>query len=191
MACRGCNEVTAMTKDQVANYIQQLIDNGKLQAGLNDCDGKRLRQDDEVLTCGGNKFVTDVAVEDSKLKVTYLDGKTEKLDIPGITDLAYKDGVFTWKEGGNAQSAQLDFLSEVHADAPIRGDGTKKNPLVLNTDTKYFVVNPNTGTLTLTDVVTTDEFEKLEKRVKALEDALSTFTELNNIADDKVGSIKP
>lgn len=180
-----------MTKDQVANYIQQLIDNGKLQAGLNDCNGKRLRQDDAVLSCDGNKFVTDVTVEGSKLKVTYLDGKTEKLDIPGITDLAYKDGVFTWKEGGNAQTAQLDFLSEVHADAPIRGDGTKKNPLVLNTDTKYFVVNPNTGALTLTGVVTTDEFEKLEKRVKALEDALATFTALNNIADNKVGSIKP
>lgn len=180
-----------MTKDQVANYIQQLIDNGKLQAGLNDCDGKRLRQDTKVVTCGGDKHVIDVDVEGGKLKVTYSDGKTEKLDIPGITDLAYKDGVFTWKEGGNAHTAQLDFLSEVHADAPIHGDGTKKNPLVLNTDTKYFVINPNTGALTLTGVVTTDEFEKLEKRVKALEDALATFTELNNIADNKVGSIKP
>lgn len=191
MACRGCTEVTAMTKDQVANYINKLVKDGDLQAGLKDCDGERLRQDAKVVTCGGDKHVTDVDVEGGKLKVTYSDGKTEKLDIPGITDLAYRDGVFTWKEGGNAQTAQLDFLSEVHADAPIIGDGTKKNPLVLNTDTKYFVVNPNTGALTLTGVVTTDEFEKLEKRVKALEDALATFTELNNIADNKVGSIKP
>ena len=190
MACRGCAEVTAMTKDQVANYINQLVKDGDLQAGLKDCNGERLRQDAKVVTCGTG-LVKDVTVEDGKFVVTYTDGKSQKLDIPGITDLAYKDGVFTWKEGGNAHTAQLDFLSEVHADAPIRGDGTKKNPLVLNTDTKYFVVNPNTGALTLTGVVTTDEFEKLEARVKALEDALATFTELNNIADNKVGSIKP
>lgn len=191
MACRGCTEVTAMTKDQVANYINKLVKDGDLQAGLKDCNGERLRQDVKVVTCGGDKHVTDVDVEGSKLKVTYSDGKDEKLDLPGVTDLTYKDGVFTWKEGGNAQSAQLDFLSEVHADAPIRGDGSKKNPLVLNTDTKYFVVNPDTGALTLTGVVTTAELEKLEARVKALEDALATFTELNNIADNKVGSIKP
>lgn len=190
MACRGCTEVTAMTKDQVANYINKLVKDGELQAGLTDCGGKRLRQDDEVLTCGTG-LVKDVTVEDGKFVVTYTDGKSQKLDIPGVTDLTYKDGVFTWKENGKAQSATLDFLSEVHADSPIRGDGTKKNPLVLKTDTKYFVVNPDTGALTLTGVVTTAELEKLEARVKALEDALATFTELNNIADNKVGSIKP
>lgn len=191
MACRGCTEVPAMTKDQVVNYINKLIKDGELQAGLTDCKGKRLRQDTAVLTCEGNKFVTDVTVDGGKLKVTYTDGKTDTLDLPGVTDLAYKNGVFTWKEGGNAHTATLDFLSEVHTNSPIQGDGTKKNPLVLNTDTKYFVVNPATGVLTLTGLVTTDEFEKLEKRVKALENALANFAKLDNIADGTVGYIKP
>ena len=40
-----------MTKPEVANYIQELIDQQKLQAGINDCDGKALPKGAEVVLC--------------------------------------------------------------------------------------------------------------------------------------------
>lgn len=52
MACGGCGSVRGMTKPEVANYIQELIDQQKLQAGLNDCDGKALPKGAEVVLCG-------------------------------------------------------------------------------------------------------------------------------------------
>lgn len=51
MACGGCGSVRGMTKPEVANYIQELIDQQKLQAGLNDCDGKALPKGAEVVLC--------------------------------------------------------------------------------------------------------------------------------------------
>ena len=51
MACGGCGSVRGMTKAEVSNYIQELIDQQKLQAGLNDCDGKALPKGVEVVLC--------------------------------------------------------------------------------------------------------------------------------------------
>lgn len=51
MACGGCGNVRGMTKPEVANYIQELIDQQKLQAGINDCDGKALPKGAEVVLC--------------------------------------------------------------------------------------------------------------------------------------------
>lgn len=51
MACGGCGSVRGMTKPEVANYIQELIDQQKLQAGLNDCDGKALPKGAGVVLC--------------------------------------------------------------------------------------------------------------------------------------------
>lgn len=51
MACGGCGSVRGMTKPEVANYIQELIDQQKLQAGINDCDGKALPKGAEVVLC--------------------------------------------------------------------------------------------------------------------------------------------
>lgn len=51
MACGGCGSVRGMTKPEVSNYIQELIDQHKLQAGLNDCDGKALPKGVEVVLC--------------------------------------------------------------------------------------------------------------------------------------------
>jgi len=51
MACGGCGSVRGMTKPEVSNYIQELIDQHKLQAGINDCDGKALPKGAEVVLC--------------------------------------------------------------------------------------------------------------------------------------------
>lgn len=51
MACGGCGSVRGMTKPEVSNYIQELIDQQKLQAGINDCDGKALPKGAEVVLC--------------------------------------------------------------------------------------------------------------------------------------------
>ena len=51
MACGGCGSVRGMTKPEVSNYIQELIDQQKHQAGINDCDGKALPKGAEVVLC--------------------------------------------------------------------------------------------------------------------------------------------
>lgn len=45
MACNGCGTSAGLTKEQVENLINKLIDEGKLQGGLTDCDGGRLWRD--------------------------------------------------------------------------------------------------------------------------------------------------
>lgn len=77
MACGGCGSVRGMTKAEVSNYIQELIDQQKLQAGLNDCDGKALPTGAEVVLCDKlADIICDLI-------------KTEKVCFPTVENLAY------------------------------------------------------------------------------------------------------
>lgn len=77
MACGGCGSVRGMTKPEVSNYIQELIDQHKLQAGLNDCDGKALPKGVEVVLCDKlADIICDLI-------------KTEKVCFPTVENLAY------------------------------------------------------------------------------------------------------
>ena len=77
MACGGCGSVRGMTKAEVSNYIQELIDQQKLQAGLNDCDGKALPKGAEVVLCDKlADIICDLI-------------KNEKVCFPIIEDFAY------------------------------------------------------------------------------------------------------
>lgn len=77
MACGGCGSVRGMTKPEVANYIQELIDQHKLQAGINDCDGKALPKGAEVVLCDKlADIICDLI-------------KTEKVCFPTVENLAY------------------------------------------------------------------------------------------------------
>lgn len=69
MACGGCGSVRGMTKPEVANYIQELIDQQKLQAGINDCDGKALPKGAEVVLC--NKLADIICDLIAKEKVCF------------------------------------------------------------------------------------------------------------------------
>lgn len=69
MACGGCGSVRGMTKPEVANYIQELIDQQKLQAGINDCDGKALPKGAEVVLC--NKLADIICDLINKEKVCF------------------------------------------------------------------------------------------------------------------------
>lgn len=51
MACGGCGSVRGMTKPEVANYIQELIDKHKLQSGIKSCDGEFLPAEAKVVLC--------------------------------------------------------------------------------------------------------------------------------------------
>lgn len=77
MACGGCGSVRGMTKPEVSNYIQELIDQHKLQAGINDCDGKVLPAGAEVVLCDKlADIICDLI-------------KTEKVCFPTVENLAY------------------------------------------------------------------------------------------------------
>ena len=77
MACGGCGSVRGMTKPEVSNYIQELIDQHKLQAGINDCDGKALHAGAEVVLCDKlADIICDLL-------------KTEKVCFPTVENLAY------------------------------------------------------------------------------------------------------
>ena len=77
MACGGCGSVRGMTKPEVSNYIQELIDQHKLQAGINDCDGKALPAGAEVVLCDKlADIICDLI-------------KTEKVCFPTVETLAY------------------------------------------------------------------------------------------------------
>ena len=66
-----------MTKPEVSNYIQELIDQHKLQAGINDCDGKALPAGAEVVLCDKlADIICDLI-------------KTEKVCFPTVENLAY------------------------------------------------------------------------------------------------------
>lgn len=52
MSCRkGCGSSAASIELIVKDLIRQMIDSGKLQEGLIDCDDKRLWRDSRVVTC--------------------------------------------------------------------------------------------------------------------------------------------
>lgn len=51
MACGGCGSVRGMTKPEVANYIQELIDKHKLQSGIKNCEGDFLQAESKVVLC--------------------------------------------------------------------------------------------------------------------------------------------
>lgn len=77
MACGGCGSVRGMTKPEVANYIQELIDKHKLQGGLNDCEGNFLPQGAKVVLCDRlADLICDLI-------------KTEKVCFPTVESLAY------------------------------------------------------------------------------------------------------
>lgn len=77
MACGGCGSVRGMTKPEVSNYIQELIDQHKLQAGLNDCENNPLPRGAKVVLCDKlADLICDLI-------------KTEKVCFPTVESLAY------------------------------------------------------------------------------------------------------
>lgn len=77
MACGGCGSVRGMTKPEVSNYIQELIDQHKLQAGINDCENNPLPRGAKVVLCDKlADLICDLI-------------KTEKVCFPTVESLAY------------------------------------------------------------------------------------------------------
>lgn len=128
MACNGCGETPAMTKEQVENLIQSKIDEGKIQGGLKSCGGDKLSAESQVILCsqlaekvkelitnGTVDVVTDVAVEEGKLVVTDGTGKQVKTKLNFAENLAFDPtkNELSWKEGGESKNAKLPYLKGV------------------------------------------------------------------------------
>lgn len=128
MACNGCGETPAMTKEQVENLIQSKIDEGKIQGGLKSCGGDKLSAESQVILCtqlaekvkelitsGAVDVVTDVTVEEGKLVVTDGTGKQVKTKLNFAEDLAFDstENKLSWKEGGESKNAKLPYLKGV------------------------------------------------------------------------------
>lgn len=115
MACNGCSETPAMSKEQVENLIQSKIDEGKIQGGLKSCGGEKLSAESQVILCsqlaekvkelianGTVDVVTDVAVEEGKLVVTDGTGKKVKTDLPYLKGVnGEKEVILTFPDGSN------------------------------------------------------------------------------------------
>ena len=115
MACNGCGETPAMSKEQVENLIQSKIDEGKIQGGLKSCGGEKLAAESQVILCsqlaekvkelianGTVDVVTDVAVEEGKLVVTDGTGKKVKTDLPYLKGVnGEKEVILTFPDGSN------------------------------------------------------------------------------------------
>lgn len=131
MACNGCGTSMGLTKEQVENLINKLIDEGKLQAGLNDCAGNFLGKASRVLLCdtlgtavnnlikdGTIDVITDVAIEDGKLAVTDGTGKKTSVTIPGIKSVVIEDGKLVVTDtNGNVQKTAIPAVSDLEFDA--------------------------------------------------------------------------
>lgn len=131
MACNGCGETPAMTKEQVENLIQSKIDEGKIQGGLKSCGGEKLPAESQVILCsqlaekvkdlitnGTVDVVTDVAVEEGKLVVTDGTGKKVKTDLPGLKNVEVKDGkLVTTPINGTPVETKLDFAEDLAFDS--------------------------------------------------------------------------
>lgn len=113
MACNGCGETPAMSKEQVENLIQSKIDEGKIQGGLKSCGGEKLSAESQVILCsqlaekvkelianGTVDVITDVAIEEGKLVVTDGTGNKVKTDLPYLKGVnGEKEVVLTLPDG--------------------------------------------------------------------------------------------
>lgn len=124
MACNGCGTSAGLTKEQVENLISKLIDEGKLQAGLKDCDGGDLPKGARLVLCsafadmvqelidnGKIDVVKEVKVEDGKIVVVDGTGKETKLATPFVSDLAFDatTNKLTWSQDGKDKEAILPY----------------------------------------------------------------------------------
>lgn len=67
MGCTRCGPDTMMMDLVVNKAINEALDTGKLQAGLNSCAGERLRQDDKVVMCSELGDSVCTLIEDGSL----------------------------------------------------------------------------------------------------------------------------
>lgn len=139
MGCRkGCNTGTANIELIVKDLIRQMIDDGRLQEGLQDCLGKQMFRNTQVLTCelladavcnlaenGDLCFVAPQAIiydrEAGKLCLTLTDGGKLCTDFEWPTDIHMTDVKFdkakkvaTYKMSDNTEF-KLDLKAEFDA----------------------------------------------------------------------------
>lgn len=97
MACRGCDDQVYMTKDQVENYINKLIEEGKLQPGLMSCEGTALPKGTKVPSCDGTGVKTYLPIKGDgtdKNPIT-INLSSDNFSVDPITGLVTLKGVVT------------------------------------------------------------------------------------------------
>ena len=121
MACRGCGDAVYMTKDQVENYINKLIEEGKLQPGLQDCKGGALPKGTKVPSCDGAGVKTYLPIKGDgtdKNPITInlssdnfsVDPITGLVTLKGAADLAKLEARVKTLEDALAKFEQLNSI---------------------------------------------------------------------------------
>lgn len=106
MTCSAsCGSQREIVELLIENAINKALEEGKLQAGLKDCDGGTLSKDSKVVLCNAlvaavneaikNGEITvakNVTIEDGKLKVTGGTGNEKEITLPGVKSVTFNDG---------------------------------------------------------------------------------------------------
>ena len=129
--------------------------------------------------CGDVVYMTKDQVENYINKLIK-DGELQP-GLLGCTGVALPKGTQVASCDGTGVSTYL----------PIKGDGTKSNPVTINLSATNFSVDPVTGLVTLKGVLTAQDIAKLDKRVKDLEDQLANLEQVTSIGGKRVGLIQP
>lgn len=135
MTCSAsCGSARELMELLIENAINKALNDGKLQAGLKDCDGGALGKDSKVVLCnaltgavneaiknGEIDVVKDVTVENGKLKVTNGNGKEKEITLPfAQMAIGDKEVVLTNPNGEHVAVPKADAaLSEDNFDETI------------------------------------------------------------------------
>lgn len=125
MTCQGCNTPPSITKDQLLNIINGLIDDGTLSGGLSNCNGDKVTKGEQVVLChaladavrdllnnGEIDIVSDIYFEDGKLKMEDSTGKVTTIEVPYIYDFKFDPAKneLKWSVGGLEKTQKLPYV---------------------------------------------------------------------------------
>lgn len=162
MACGGCNTQTGLTKAQVENLVNKLIDEGKLSGGLKNCGGEKLSPGSKVVLCdaltkaindaiksGDVDVVKDVALSGDKVVVTKGDGKTKELSLPFAKATAGNDEVVLTLPNGDTVSVPKtgSALTEKDFDNTIKKGANEDGKFGVNLQDKGGLGYDNKGAI--------------------------------------------
>lgn len=146
MSCNGCGTPTGLSKDQVENLVNKLVNDGVLSGGLTDCAGNKITAGSKIVVCdaltllinekikaGDIDVVKAVTFKNGNIAVTKGDGTIVEFPIPAITSLAINAGnkLVATKLNGETAELQLPGVDAVTVDgnklSVAKLDGTTKS----------------------------------------------------------------
>jgi hypothetical protein len=115
MACRGCGDQVYMTKDQVENYINKLIEEGKLQPGLMSCEGDALPKGTKVPSCDGAGVKTYLPIkgDGTANNPITMNLSSDNFSVDPVTGLVTLKGVLTAEDLAKLEKRVKDLEDQL------------------------------------------------------------------------------